>query len=148
MRKLLLFIGLFIAFGTIQAQFAKANYRLAQLKKQNPGFKSLKNVDLEAQKFVLIKDFEDHTERQIISVVGSDATYVEVFDDKEKKTSSSNVFSGDVVQSDSGVLSFRFDELEGTKLPLPIAKNFVAMEKDNTLILVDVNTRDRWMSYP
>ncbi|MHA6698174.1 hypothetical protein [Chryseobacterium sp. A301] len=148
MRKLLLMIGIFLAFGNVHAQFEKANYRLAKLKKQNPGFKSLKNVDLEAQKFVLIKDFEDHTERQIISVTGNQATYVEVFDDKALKKSSSNVFSGDVIKSDSGVLSFRFDELEGNKLPLPIAKNFVAMEKDNTLVLVDVNTKDRWISYP
>ncbi len=147
MRRLLLILGIFMAFTTIQAQFANANYRLSNLKKKSLGLKSIKKLNLEDKKFVLIKDFSDHTERLILSVSGDKATFVEVFDDKALEKSSSNVFSGDWIKTDSGVLSFRFDRLEDKPLPLPVAKNFIVLKENSTLVLVDVNTKDRWIGH-
>ena len=96
-------------------------------------------------KFVLIKDFPDHTERSFIIIKGKNATFVEMFDDKSNGKSSSNVFSGDVVRSKHNIISMRADQLEGKKIPLPVTKTLLMTKQKKILYLIDVNSKERWI---
>ena len=107
--------------------------------------KNLINVNIDDTKFVFIKDFDDHTERNFIVLKGSQATYVEVFDDKQTGETSANVFSGDIVRSKHQIISMRADKLEGKKIPIPITKTFLLTEQKKILYLIDINTRERWI---
>lgn len=142
--KNLLFLLLAIFGISANAQYNAVNARLERLEAKERNV-SLKDFDISNKKFVLIKDFDDHTERMFITVNGDQATFVEVFDDKATGETTSNIFTGDVVKTENNVLSFRFDMLEGKKVALPVAKNLLATKQKRVLYLVDVNTRERWI---
>ena len=142
--KNLLFLLLAIFGISAKAQYNAVNARLERLEAKERNV-NLKDLDIINKKFVLIKDFDDHTERMFITVNGDQATFVEVFDDKATGETTSNIFSGDVVKTENNVLSFRFDMLEGKKVALPVAKNLLATKQKRVLYLVDVNTRERWI---
>lgn len=142
--KNLLFLLLAIFGISVNAQYNAVNARLERLEAKERNV-NLKDLDISNKKFVLIKDFDDHTERMFITVNGDQATFVEVFDDKATGETTSNIFTGDVVKTENNVLSFRFDMLEGKKVALPVAKNLLATKQKRVLYLVDVNTRERWI---
>ena len=142
--KNLLFVLLAIFSVSAHAQYNVVNARLERLE-ANKKAVGLTDLDISNKKFVLIKDFDDHTERMFITVNGEQATFVEVFDDKATGETASNIFSGDVVKTENSVLSFRFDMLEGKKVALPVAKNLLATKQKKVLYLVDVNTGERWI---
>lgn len=131
--------------GNLQAQYASLNAILDRLEARKGIYKDLKNVNIDHKKFFLIKDFEDHTERNFISLDGNKATYVEVFDDKKTGESTSNVFSGDVMRNGKNNLSLRCDRLEGQKIALPVTKTFLLTQQKDILYLIDVHTRERWV---
>lgn len=142
--KNLLFVLLAIFSVSAHAQYNVVNARLERLE-ANKKTVGLTDLDISNKKFVLIKDFDDHTERMFITVNGEQATFVEVFDDKATGETASNIFSGDVVKTENSVLSFRFDRLEGKKVALPVAKNLLATKQKKVLYLVDVNNGERWI---
>lgn len=145
MRKTL-FILLFVLSGLgLKAQYGTISAVLDQLEERRGINKNLKNVNLDNTKFVLIKDFDDHTERSFISINGNLATYVEVFDDKQTGKSSSNVFTGDIVRSQDNIISLRADKLEGQKIGLPVTKTLMLTKQKKVLYLIDVNTKERWI---
>lgn len=144
MKKIFLLLLTGLSF-TIQAQYASMNAILDELEARKGINQNMKDVNLDNAKFVLIKDFEDHTERSFIVLNGSQATYVEMFDDKQNGKTSSNVFTGDVVRTQDNIISVRADKLEGEKIALPIVKNLMLAKQKKTLYLIDVNTKDRWI---
>lgn len=145
MKNILIAALLFVAFTGLKAQYAAIDARLAELEARRGSRQKLKEENFDSRKFVLIKDFDDHTERQHLIIHGDKATFVEVFDDKSTGQISSNVFTGDVVRTDSQILSFRFDMLEGQKIPLPITKTLMMNKQKKILYLQDINTKERWV---
>ena len=145
MRKTL-FILLFVLSGLgLKAQYGTISAILDELEERRGINKNLKDVNLDNSKFVLIKDFEDHTERNFIVIKGNLATYVEMFDDKQTGKSTSNVFSGDVVRSQHNIISLRADKLEGERIAMPVTKTLMLTKQKKVLYLIDVNTKDRWI---
>lgn len=138
----LLFIGtLFFA----NAQYGTLNAILTKLEERKGISQNLSNVNIDDKKFVLVKDSQDHTERDFIVIKGNKATYVEIFDDKASGESTSNVFSGDIIRSRKNIISLRADMLENKKVPIPVTKTLLLTRLDDILYLIDVNSRDRWI---
>ena len=103
-----LFVVMAVLFTvSVQAQFATMNKILDRTAERRQANKDLSKITLDGKKFLLIRDFPDHTERNFISVNGDQLTFVEVFDDKQTGQSSSNVFSGDVVRTRHNMISLR-----------------------------------------
>ena len=82
MKKKLFAFTLFLLFFGLKAQYASLNEILNRLEERRGIKQDLQNINLDDTKFVLIKDFADHTERNFIVLKGNKATYVEMFDDK------------------------------------------------------------------
>jgi hypothetical protein len=131
-------------FG-VKAQYGTLNAILDKLEAKKGINQSVTNEKFDDKKFVLIKDFDDHKERMFIVIKGKNATFVEIFDDKQRGDSSTNVFSGDVVKTGNNVVSLRFDKLEGEKINIPIAKVMLLTKQDDILYLLDSNNKDRWI---
>ena len=145
MKKIFFTFFLLSLSLTVKAQYGTINAILTKLEERRGLNKNLAEVSLEKAKFVFIKEFEDHTERNFISFNGKNATYVEVFDDKQTGQTTSNVFSGDVVRSNRNIISLRADRLEGKKIPMPLTKTFLLTQQKKILYLVDVNSKERWI---
>lgn len=133
---------------SVQAQFGTMNKILDRTAERRQANKDLSKITLDGKKFVLIKDFADHTERNFISISGNQLTFVEVFDDKQTGESSSNVFSGDVVRTRHNMISLRADKLEGQKIGLPLTKTLQLVVRDKALFLKDIHTGDHWTEDP
>lgn len=145
MKKILLTVLLSFMYSVVDAQFNVLDARLKILEEREGINESLKNENIDNKRFIFVKDFEDHTERYFISINGTKATFIEIFDDKSNGESSSNVFSGDVVRTNKNVLSFRFNTLEGEKIAVPITKTLLLTKKRKYIYLVDVNNKERWI---
>lgn len=144
MKKLFIFL-LFISTLGLKAQYGSVNAILDILEAKKGLNKNLSDVNIDDVKFIIIKDFDDHTERNFIIIKGNKATYVEVFDDKQTGETSSNVFSGDIVRSKHQIISLRADQLEGEKIPIPITKTFLMTQQKKILYLIDINSKERWI---
>lgn len=145
MKKLGLVVFILLGGLRVNAQIGKVYDLLERLEERiQLGRQHLDSVSLSDKKFVLIKDFEDHIERQFIIFKTKSVTYVEVFDDKQNGQSSSNIFMGDVVRKKDAV-SVRLTTLENRRLPIPMSKNLILAKQGELLYLVDANTKDRWM---
>ncbi|QDP86003.1 hypothetical protein FNJ88_10765 [Chryseobacterium sp. SNU WT5] len=142
-----LFIALFFLFSStcIKAQYVSINAVLDRLEENRGINKNLGKINLDGRKFILIKDFEDHTERNFLVLNGNLATYIEVFDDKATGQTSSNVFSGDIVRSKNQIISFRGNRLEGETIPIALTKTFLLTQQKKILYLIDINTKERWI---
>ena len=145
MKKIIFAAILCIFSSIIKAQYGTLNAILQRLEEKRGMNQNLDNVNIDDSKFILIKEFDDHTERSFIIFKGLKATYVEVFDDKQTGNSSSNVFTGDIIRSRKNIISLRADLLEGKKIGLPITKNLLMTKQKKILYLVDINTRERWI---
>lgn len=145
MNKLILLIAFFTSSLALKAQYGSINAILDRLEEKRGVKKNLKDVNIDDAKFVLIKDFDDHTERSFVIIKGNKATYVEMFDDKQSGETSSNVFSGDVVRSRHNIISLRADQLENQKIALPITRTFLMTKQKKVLYLIDVNNKERWI---
>ena len=145
MNKLILLIAFFASSLALKAQYGTLNAILDRLEEKHGVNKDLKDVNIDDIKFVLIKDFDDHTERNFVIIKGNKATYVEMFDDKQTGETSSNVFSGDIVRSRHNIISLRADQLENQKIALPITRTFLMTKQKKVLYLIDVNNKERWI---
>ena len=144
MKKIVVLFLFFSVLG-LKAQYGSINAILDELEERRGVNKNLKNGSIDNVKFVLIKEFDDHTERNFIIIKGDQATYVEVFDDKQTGQSTSNVFSGDIVRSKNEIISLRADKLEGKKIPIALTKTFLMTKQKKILYLIDINTQERWI---
>lgn len=145
MKKILIASLMMMSLATIKAQYGAINAILTELEARKGMNQTLKNVSIDDTKFVLIKDFEDHTERSFIVIKGNQATYVEMFDDKKTGETSSNVFSGDILRTKHNVISLRADLLEGKKIAIPITKTLLMTKQKKVLYLIDINSKERWI---
>lgn len=145
MKKIFFVFSVLFATVIVQAQYARINAVVDRLEERHGVNQNLSAEKLDGRKFVLVKDFEDHTERSFIVINGKNATYIEIFDDKKTGQSTSNVFTGDIVRSQHNIVSLRVDELEGEKIAVPIAKTLLLTKQKKTLYLIDVNTKERWI---
>ncbi len=145
MKKNLLLLSFVLLFGITSAQLNVVNYSLDQLEQNKRVNSNLENESLDNKKFVLIKDFEDHTERHFIIIKGNNATFIEIFDDKTTGKSHSNVFSGDVLRTRHNMISLRFDTLEREKLSVPVVKSLLLKKQQTHIYLTDMNTQERWI---
>lgn len=145
MKKNLLLLSFVLLFGITSAQLNVVNYSLDQLEQNKRVNSNLENESLDNKKFVLIKDFEDHTERHFIILKGNKATFIEIFDDKTTGESHSNVFSGDVLRTRHNMISLRFDTLEREKLSVPVVKSLLLKKQQTHIYLTDINTQERWI---
>ena len=145
MKKIILIALIFASAVSIKAQYGIINAILDRLEEKRGVNKNLKDVNIDDIKFVLIKDFDDHTERNFVIIKGNKATYVEMFDDKQTGETSSNVFSGDIVRSRHNIISLRADQLENQKIALPITRTFLMTKQKKVLYLIDVNNKERWI---
>lgn len=144
MRKVIITIILFAATGLQAQNYGSINEIINRLEERKGINQNLENVSVDNKKFVLIKDFEDHTERSFIVVKGKDATYIEMFDDKKTGESTSNVFSGDIIRK-KNIISLRADKLENKKIPIPVSKTLLLTKQKDFIYLIDINSRDRWI---
>lgn len=145
MKKTIIFcIFSLISIG-LKAQYSTLDAILNRLEERRGINQNLQATNIDDRKFILIKDFDDHTERLFIVIKANKATYVEVFDDKKSGKSTSNVFSGDIVRTRKNMVSLRADKLEGKKIPIPITKTFLFTKQKNILYLIDVNSKERWI---
>ncbi|SDQ13600.1 hypothetical protein SAMN05421664_0678 [Chryseobacterium soldanellicola] len=144
MRKLLFGMLFFGATLGLKAQYGSLNDILTRLEERKGLNQHLENVNIDNKKFIFIKNFEDHTERDFIIIKGNTVTYVEVFDDKVSGESSSNVFTGDIIRK-KNIVSLRANMLENKKVPIPVTKTLLLTQQDNILYLIDVNKKDRWI---
>jgi hypothetical protein len=145
MKKIFLLTLLIINFVEIKAQYSSISEILTLLEERKGINQNLKDVNIDDTKFVLIKDFQDHTERSFIVIKGNKVTYVEMFDDKKTGKTSSNVFSGDIMRTRRNIISLRADQLEGKKIPIAITKNLLMTKQQKILYLVDLNSKERWI---
>lgn len=129
----------------MKAQYGSVNAILDRLEAKRGVNKNLQDVNIDNTKFVLIKEFDDHTERSFLIIKGTIATYVEIFDDKKTGETSSNVFTGDAVRTNHNIVSLRADKLEGTKIAVPVTKTFLMTQQKKVLYLIDINSKDRWI---
>ncbi|CAD7800396.1 hypothetical protein CHRY9390_00624 [Chryseobacterium aquaeductus] len=144
MRKLFICSLLFIGLLSKAQNYGTLNEILNRLEERKGINQNLENVSVDNKKFVLIKDFEDHTERSFIVVKGKNATYIEMFDDKKTGESTSNVFSGDIIRK-KNIISLRADKLENKKIPIPVSKTLLLTKQKDFIYLIDINSRDRWI---
>ncbi|AYO57191.1 hypothetical protein CO230_03040 [Chryseobacterium sp. 6424] len=144
MKKILLLLLAGISYHA-HAQYGTVNAVLERLEERHGINQNLADVNLDNAKFVLIKDFDGHTERNFLILRGKEATYVEMFDDKQNGQTTSNVFTGDAVRAQHNLLSLRADKLEGQKIALPLTKTLMLTRQKKTLYLIDINTRERWI---
>lgn len=142
-KAIFLWIFLFSVLG-VHAQYAEMDAMLTYLE-QRRGIKNLEKAELDNKKFIRIKEFDDYTERNVLIFNGDKVTYVEMFDDKSNGQTSSNVFTGDMVKNNKGVISIRCDYLEGKKIPLAVTKTFLPHQQRKIIYLVDMNTQERWI---
>lgn len=144
MRKLFICTMLFIGLLSKAQNYAAINEIISVLEERKGINQHLENISVENKKFVLIKNFDDHTERNFIIIKGNDATYVEMFDDKATGQSTSNVFSGDIIRK-KNIISLRADKLENKKIPIPVSKTLLLTRQKEIIYLIDINSRDRWI---
>lgn len=145
MRKIFCAALLLISVVAIKAQYGSLNAILDRLEEKKGINQNLKDVNINDTKFVLIKEFDDHTERNFIVIKDKLATYVEMFDDKKTGETSSNVFTGDIVRTNHNIISLRADKLEGKRIAIPISKTLLMTKQKNILYLIDINSRERWI---
>lgn len=144
MRKLFISTLFFIGLLSKAQNYAAINEIISRLEERKGINQHLENVSVDNKKFVLIKNFDDHTERNFIIIKGNDATYVEMFDDKATGQSTSNVFSGDIIRK-KNIISLRADKLENKKIPIPVSKTLLLTRQNEIIYLIDINSRDRWI---
>lgn len=144
MKKLFICTLLFFGLLSKAQNYAALDKILTVLEERRGINQHLENVSVENKKFVLIKDFPDHTERSFIIIKGKDVTYVEMFDDKATGQSTSNVFSGDIIRK-KNIISLRADKLENKKIPIPVSKTLLLTKQKEIIYLIDINSRDRWI---
>jgi len=144
MRKLFILTLFFFGLALKAQNYGAINNVLDRLEERSGVNQHLENVSIDNKKFVLLKDFTDHTERSFIVIKGKDATFVEMFDDKSTGKSTSNVFSGDIIRKNN-IISLRADKLENKKIPIPVAKTLLLTKQKEILYLIDINSRERWI---
>lgn len=142
---------LFILTGIISASFFNAqsysaiNDLLQKIEAKHAKMIDASGYTVSNKKFVLIEDFDDHSERHILEFNADNTlTLIELIDDKETGKSYSNIFTGDFVRKRNAI-SVRADLLEGKKIVRPLVYNLYIMKANDIWYLTDINSKKRWI---
>lgn len=145
MKKIVLFTFLITSVSFYSQNFSALDKVLEKLEGKSKKVKDAGSYNLQDKKFVLIEDFDDHSERHILQFNADNSlTLIEVIDDKSNDKSYSNIFSGDYVRKKNAI-SVRADRLEGKKISIPISHNLYLLNAGNIWYLKDINTNKRWI---
>lgn len=117
MKKIILVLSLISSVFFYSQNYSSLDKILEKLENRSKKIKDASDFDIKDKKFVLIEDFEDHSERHILEFKNDNSlTLIEVIDDKSTDKTYSNIFSGDYIRKKNAI-SVRADRLEGKKYP-------------------------------
>lgn len=143
--KKIFFGMLLVAFGLGKSQsYASINTTLERLEKEEYANTNTELFEIEGKKFILMKDFADHSERHFLEIRNNQSTVVLVNDDKKSGEIASKIYSGDVLRR-KNVVSVRLDHLEKKQIGMPLTYTFVLNYKKNIWYLIDTATGERWI---
>ena len=145
MKKAILFLSLITSIFYYSQSFSTLDKILEKLEAKEKTLRDASHYDMKDKKFIIIEDFNDHSERHILQFNADNSILLtEVIDDKSTGKTSSNIFTGDYIRKKNAV-SIRADQLEGKKIPIPVTYNLYIMNANNIWYLKDINTNKRWI---
>lgn len=145
MKKSLLFLSLIASACFYSQDYSGINKILEKIEEKGKKMKDASNYDLKNKKFVLMEDFDDHSERHILEFnADGTLTMIELIDDKSTGKSFSNIFTGDYIRKRNAI-SVRANYLEGKKIAMPISINLYLMNASDIWYLKDINNSKRWI---
>ncbi|WP_333854472.1 hypothetical protein [Epilithonimonas sp.] len=145
MKKLVLFLSLISSVYFYSQNFSAINNILEKIESKQKKMKDASSYTINNKKFVLVEDFEDHSERHILEFTGNNSiTLIELIDDKATGQTFSNIFSGDFIRKRNAI-SIRVNYLEGKQIATPIIYSLYLMNANNIWYLKDINNSKRWI---
>jgi hypothetical protein len=145
MKKTIFILSLLSSAYFYSQDFSGINKILDKIESKNKKIKDASDYDLKGKKFVMVEEFDDHSERHILEMnADGTLTLIELIDDKATGKSFSNIFTGDFVRKKNAV-SVRANFLEGQKIAMPLIYNLYIMNADNIWYLKDINNSKRWI---
>lgn len=145
MKKLFILTGIISASLFNAQSYSAINDLLQKIEAKHAKMIDASGYTVNNKKFVLIEDFDDHSERHILEFNADNTlTLVELIDDKETGKSYSNIFTGDFVRKRNAI-SVRADLLEGKKIVRPLVYNLYIMKANDIWYLTDINSKKRWI---
>lgn len=147
MKKNFVFLFLSCSLFFYAQNYGALNDLLTQLETKHKKMTDTSNYTLNNKKFVLVEDFEDHSERHILEFKDDNSlTLIELIDDKATGKTYSNIFSGDFIRKRNAV-SVRANYLEGQPIPKAIIYNLYLMNLNDVWYLKDINNSKRWIEH-
>jgi hypothetical protein len=144
MKKLFLLFSLISSVYFYSQNFSAVNDILEKIENKHKKMKDASGYTISNKKFVLVEDFEDHSERHILQFNADNSlTLIELIDDKATGQSYSNIFSGFYPQKNA--ISVRANYLEGKQIAIPIIYSLYLMNANDIWYLKDINTSKRWI---
>lgn len=145
MKKLFLLFSLISSVYFYSQNFSAVNDILEKIENKHKKMKDASGYIISNKKFVLVEDFEDHSERHILQFNADNSlTLIELIDDKATGQSYSNIFSGDFIRKKNAI-SVRANYLEGKQIAIPIIYSLYLMNANDIWYLKDINTSKRWI---
>ncbi|PZU89673.1 MAG: hypothetical protein DI529_03960 [Chryseobacterium sp.] len=145
MKKTLLFFSLISSVYFYSQNYSALNDLLEKIEIKHKKMRDASGYVLNNKKFVLIEDFEDHSERHILEFKDDNSlTLIELIDDKATGKTYSNIFSGDFIRKRNAV-SVRANYLEGKQIAEPIIYSLYLMNANDVWYLKDINNSKRWI---
>ncbi len=145
MKKMVFLATFVLSVFHYSQNYAGLNDLLEKIERKNKKLKDASDYSIANKKFVLMEDFEDHSERHILEF-GADnkITLIELIDDKSTGQSFSNIFSGDYIRKRNAI-SVRANYLEGKQIATPIIYSLYLMNANDIWYLKDINNSKRWI---
>lgn len=145
MKKLFLLFSLISSVYFYSQNFSAVNDILEKIENKHKKMKDASGYTISNKKFVLVEDFEDHSERHILQFNADNSlTLIELIDDKATGQSYSNIFSGDFIRKKNAI-SVRANYQEGKQIAIPIIYSLYLMNANDIWYLKDINTSKRWI---
>lgn len=145
MKKLVLFLSLISSVYFYSQNFSAINDILEKIESKHKKMKDASGYTINNKKFVLVEDFEDHSERHILEFKSDNSiTLIELIDDKSTGQTYSNIFSGDFIRKRNAI-SIRANYLEGKQIATPIIYSLYLMNANDIWYLKDINNSKRWI---
>lgn len=145
MKKCFAVCVILIAFISKAQSYSALDKILDKLEAKQKKLTDASDYNIQNKKFVLLEDFDDHSERHILDF-GTDnkVTLIELIDDKATEKTYSNIFTGDYIRKKNAV-SVRANFLEGKQIALPLVYSLYLMNAKDVWYLKDINTGKRWI---
>lgn len=145
MKKFLLLSVILVSASIYSQSYSGLDQILDKLEAKQKKMKDASDYNIQTKKFVLIEDFDDHSERHILEFnIDNSLQLVELIDDKSTEKTYSNIFTGDYIRKNNAI-SVRANFLEGKQISKPIIYNLYLMNISDIWYLKDINTGKRWI---